>query len=160
MSKHYKTGKKLPDELLKKIVAVKDFMISSEHYGTFVGGVEDLLYHTTGWNTPIRDTVNFVEKKYLVVPRSPQSLWPAGWGHMVDYASSYYTYMWSLVYSYDIFSRFKKEGLQSVKVGRELREMILSKGGSEEEMGQMKNFLGRPPNSKAFLKEVGIVKRK
>jgi Zn-dependent oligopeptidase len=78
---------------------------------------------------------------------------------MTDYAASYYTYMWSLVYSYDIFSRFKNEGLKNKKVGRELRNLILSKGSSQDEMKQMKNFLGRLPNNKAFLKEVGLKKK-
>ena len=59
--------------------------------------------------------------------------------------------MWSLVYSCDIFSRFKKEGIMNKKVGMELRRKILEKGDSEDVLKLMEEFLGRKPNNKAFL---------
>jgi Zn-dependent oligopeptidase len=59
--------------------------------------------------------------------------------------------MWAIVYSYDIFSRFKKEGIMNKKVGMELRRKILEKGDSEDPIKLMTDFLGRKPNNKAFL---------
>jgi thimet oligopeptidase len=158
MSCHYKTGKKLPKDIQDKIVSLDGFMKAGEYYGAFVGGIHDLLMHTDLYKKDLSKAAVFVHKKYgnPVIKRNDKTLFPAGWGHMVGYASSYYTYMWSLVYAYDIFSRFKKEGIKSKKVGKELRENILSKGGSVDEMSQMKDFLGRKPNNKAFLGALGI----
>ena len=93
---------------------------------------------------------NFL-KKYGMGDNSPKTLFPASWGHMVGYASSYYAYSISLIYAYDIFSRFKKSGILNKKVGRELRDKVLAKGGSMDEFEYLKDFLGRKPNNKAFL---------
>ncbi|NCS99603.1 Zn-dependent oligopeptidase [Candidatus Parcubacteria bacterium] len=156
MSSHYKTGEKLPVDIQEKIKSMKTFMKAGEHYGTFVYGVEDLLMHTTHYNKDLRKLSEMIDKKYSMVKPNKQSLHPAGWGHMTGYAASYYTYVWSLVYAYDLFSRFKKEGVRSKKAGKDLRDKILSKGGSEDEIGQMKAFLGRKPNNKAFLEALGV----
>ena len=71
-------------------------------------------------------------------------------GHLTNYASSYYGYMWSLVFACDIFDQLDKEGLTS-KAGQRFAEMILSKGGSVDPEILLKNFLGRKPNEKAFF---------
>jgi thimet oligopeptidase len=156
MSSHYKTGEKLPDEILAKIEKMDGFMKAGKYYGTFVNSVHDLLMHTTHYKKDLLETARTMDKKYGMVKSNEKSLHPAGWGHMTGYASSYYSYMWSLVYSYDVFSRFKKEGIKNKKVGKDLREKILSKGGSVDEMKQMKDFLGRKPNNEAFLDALGI----
>lgn len=160
MSRHYKTGASLPKDIQHIISSMSTFMKAGEHYGTFVGGLHDLLMHTTHHNKDVRKTAEMIEKKYggMVAPNK-ESLHPAGWGHMVGYASSYYTYMWSLVYAHDVFSRFAETGLKNKKTGKELREYILSRGGSVDETLQLKQFLGRSPNNKAFLKELGIGKK-
>lgn len=64
--------------------------------------------------------------------------------------------MWSKVYSADMFTRFKKEGLLNAQTGMEYRKWILEKGSSMEEMELLKGFLGRDPNNEAFLKEIGL----
>lgn len=156
MSSHYKTGEKLPKDLKDKIEKSNEFMPASRYYGTFVMSLYDQLMHTTHYNKDVLDTLKKLEKKHSKIKSYEKSLFPAGWGHMAGYEASYYTYMWSLVYSYDIFSRFKKEGIRNKKVGKELREKILSKGGSVDEMEQLKDFLGRKPNNKAFLEALGI----
>jgi len=63
-----------------------------------------------------------------------------------------------LVYSHDIFSVFKEKGIMNKKVGMDLRKKILEKGDGEDAMKIMKDFLGRKPNNKAFLKALGIKK--
>ena len=34
--------------------------------------------------------------------------------------------------------------------------MVLEKGGSQDEMKTLTDFLGRPPNSDAFYEELGV----
>jgi thimet oligopeptidase len=74
----------------------------------------------------------------------------------MGYAASYYGYLWSLVYAEDIFSVFEQNGIMSKEVGLKYRNTILAKGGSEDEMQQLINFLGRKPNETAFLKSLGV----
>lgn len=42
------------------------------------------------------------------------------------------------------------------KEGRRYRHQVLEKGGARDEMDSLKEFLGREPNSDAFLKELGL----
>ncbi len=151
ISRHFKTGSKIGDALLKKVIKSKEFMKANEYYHTFIKSLQDLEMHSDKWNVdPLKLTKEY-NKKYFIIPGSPKSLFPAGWNHLIGYEAKYYSYMWALVYSYDIFSRFKKEGIMNKKVGMELRRKILEKGDSEDALKLMSDFLGRKPNNKAFL---------
>jgi Zn-dependent oligopeptidase len=48
---------------------------------------------------------------------------------------------------------FKKDPLDPA-LGKLYRDKILLVGGSREETESLEDFLGRPPNSDAFLKEM------
>jgi thimet oligopeptidase len=156
MSSHYKTGEKLPKDLKEKIKSADGFMKANEYYRTFILSKYDQMMHSSHFKKDVLQTYKILEKKYNPLASYEKSLFPASWGHMTGYEASYYTYMWSLVYAYDVFSRFKKEGIKNKKVGKDLRDKILSKGGSVDEMSQIKDFLGRKPNNKAFLEALGI----
>jgi len=54
------------------------------------------------------------------------------------------------------YSVFEKDPMNP-KEGRRYRHMVLEKGGSQEEMKTLEDFLGRPPKADAFYKELGIV---
>lgn len=46
------------------------------------------------------------------------------------------------------------------KEGRRYRHMVLEKGGSQDEMKTLEDFLGRKPNPEAFYKELGLADSK
>ncbi|KAG6856419.1 hypothetical protein H0H87_004638 [Tephrocybe sp. NHM501043] len=48
---------------------------------------------------------------------------------------------------------FKADPLDPAR-GQQYRQHILLPGGSRDELDSLKAFLGRPPNSDAFLKEL------
>ena len=73
--------------------------------------------------------------------------------HLIGgYSSSYYSYLWSQVYSSDLFAQFEKQGLMNKELGMKYRKIILAPGGSVDSMKSLKKFLGRPPNDKAFMR--------
>ncbi len=77
-------------------------------------------------------------------------------GHITDYTSNYYTYMWSLAISKDLFTKFNKKNLLDKKVAQHYRKTILEPGGSKPAAELVKDFLGREWNMnafKAYLKE-------
>ena len=55
-------------------------------------------------------------------------------------------------------SVFEDGGLLNPEIGSHYREEILEKGGSEDPMNLVINFLGRQPNNQAFLRSLGIEK--
>lgn len=62
----------------------------------------------------------------------------------------------SQVYSTDMFYTIFKADPMNGKEGRRYRHMVLEKGGSQDEMTTLKNFLGREPTTEAFYKELGL----
>lgn len=65
----------------------------------------------------------------------------------------------SQVFSTDMFyAAFKKAPMDGVQ-GRRYRHTVLEKGGSQDEMETLKNFLGREPNSDAFFEDLGLAKK-
>lgn len=70
--------------------------------------------------------------------------------------SSYYGYLSSQVYSADMFYTVFKSDPMNGKEGRRYRHTVLERGGSREEMSLLEEFLGRPPSTEAFYKELGI----
>jgi metallopeptidase MepB len=82
----------------------------------------------------------------------------ATFGHLMGgYDAGYYGYLSSQVYSADMFySVFDKDPMNPTE-GRRYRHMVLGKGGSQDEMKTLTDFLGREPSTAAFYKELGLV---
>ena len=75
------------------------------------------------------------------------------------YDAGYYGYLYSQVYSMDMFhSVFAKDPMNHSE-GRRYRYAVLEKGGSQDEMKTLEDFLGRKPSSDAFYRELGLEKR-
>lgn len=53
------------------------------------------------------------------------------------------------------YTVFKSDPMNE-KEGRRYRHTVLEKGGSQEEMTALEEFLGRKPNNEAFYKDLGI----
>ena len=84
----------------------------------------------------------------------PGSMFPAGFGHIAGgYAAGYYGYLWSLVVAEDLRTAFAADRLDPA-TGRRYRETILARGGEVAPEDMLRNFLGRPTDSKAFFKSL------
>jgi len=81
----------------------------------------------------------------------------ATFGHLIGgYDAGYYGYLYSQVYSTDMFyTAFKTNPMDPVQ-GRRYRHTVLEKGGSQDEMLSLTQFLGRKPSTEAFYKELGL----
>lgn len=155
LSGHYKTKKNLPKKMLDNMLKAKYHMVYYSTMRQFILAMFDLTLHTKN----IKDAsglYNRLAKKYVGLSFPKENIFPAGFGHLMGYDAGYYGYMWSKVFAADMFSLFEKNGLLNKKTGARYREWILEKGSSMDEMELLKKFLGRKPNNKAFLKEIGL----
>lgn len=67
-----------------------------------------------------------------------------------------YNYLWSNTHAMDMFDTAFKQDPMDGKQGRRYRHMVLEKGGSQDEMKTLTDFLGREPRSAAFFKDLGL----
>lgn len=102
---------------------------------------------------------NSLLKQILRMDASEGTNGSASFGHLAGgYDSGYYGYLWSEVYSDDMFSsEFKGSKLFDTNSGKKYRREILAVGGSRDAMDSLVKFLGRAPNSEAFLKRKGLL---
>lgn len=78
-------------------------------------------------------------------------------GHFVGgYDAGYYGYLYSKVFSTDMFYTAFKENPMNGEAGRRYRKLILERGGSMDENVMLKEFLGREPNPENFYKDLGL----
>lgn len=158
LSRHYETGMHMDDAMIERIIKGKVFQNAYFYTRQLIQGKLDLDLHT-GKVKDARLAYRKMNKLYFNIELpEKETLFPAGFGHLVGYDAGYYSYLWALVYACDAFQSFKTKGNKNVmtntEVGMKWRHEVLEKGGSDDEMKLIKNFLGRVPNNKAFLKEV------
>jgi Zn-dependent oligopeptidase len=65
--------------------------------------------------------------------------------------------MGSMVFALDVFDTIKQQaGLLSPKLGRKYVDAILGVGGGRDPTESLVEFLGRPPKSDAFFRDMGL----
>jgi len=157
MSGHYKDGSALPKEMLDKLVASKNanaggFNLRQVFLATF-----DQRLHSSKTKVDTAQLIKDTYKEIVGIDTIPGTNFAAIFGHLVGYDAQYYGYLWSEVYSQDMFdTRFAKEGVMNPKAGLDYRNQILKPGGSIDGVDLLKNFLGREPNQEAFLRSKGL----
>lgn len=157
LSGHYKNSdEKLPPEILDSMLRAKDYMIGYINTRQLVLGLYNHILHAGPITESITKIYNDLNFSYFGIKLPEDNIFAAGFGHLIGYAGAYYSYMWSKVYECDLFTRFRTEGLLNPKTGSDYRSWILEKGSSMEPIDLIRGFLGREPNNKAFLKEIGI----
>ncbi|MEO9476078.1 MAG: M3 family metallopeptidase [Cyclobacteriaceae bacterium] len=158
-AKHYDTGETLPKELFDKMYAAKNVGSGTSTLGQiFLGQFDFSLYDgfVPGGEISTTEVGKALQSRILPYPSVEGTHFEAAFGHLYHYAASYYGYLWSKVFAEDMFSRFEKEGILNPEVGAAYRDAILSKGGTEDEMDMLIEFLGRKPNQEAFIKSIGL----
>ena len=160
---HYKTGEPMPDELIDKIIASRNFEAASACLRQVSFGLLDMAYYTL--DKPFTEDIIPFEKKAwekaIITKQLPDTCMTTQFSHIMagGYAAGYYSYKWAEVLDADVFSVFKKNGIFDRKTAQSFRDNILSKGGTEHPMVLYKRFRGQEPTIDALLERDGIKKQ-
>ena len=161
-AKHYQTGEVIPQELIDKIVATKNYLAAYYQVRQLDFGIIDMAWHNRT-DVTTEGTVEY-EKAALapsaLMPQVPETCISTSFSHIFSggYSAGYYSYKWAEVLEADAFSLFKEKGIFNREVSDAFRREILSKGSSEEEAVLYRNFRGHNPEPEALLKKLGIIK--
>ena len=157
---HYQTGEPLPDELIRRIVKSRNFMVATACLRQVSFGLLDMAYYTKK-DEFTDDIIPFEKKawkKAILGEQLPDTCMTVQFSHIMagGYAAGYYSYKWAEVLDADAFSVFKRHGIFDPKTAQSFRDNILSRGGTEHPMTLYKRFRGGEPTIDALLKRNGI----
>ncbi len=161
-ARHWETGELVPEELFQKMKRAKTFRAANMQMRQISFGSVDLALHREWDGTG--DVIAYARaalQRFTPVPLPPEHAMIAGFTHLfaspVGYGAGYYSYKWAEVLDADAFTRFRKEGVFSEKVGHEYRDKILAKGDSEDPAELYRSFMGRDPDPNALLQRAGLI---
>jgi oligopeptidase A len=161
IASHHETGEPLPDDLLQKLLAAKNFQSGMAMVRQLEFSLFDFRLHAefkpVAPSNPL-DMHRQVRSEIAVVESPEFNRFPNSFSHIFSggYAAGYYSYKWAEVLAADAFSLFEEKGIFDQETGKAFLHHILEKGGSQEPMELFKAFRGREPQVDALLKQNGI----
>lgn len=158
---HYKTGKPIPEGLIQKIRAAEAFNQGFKTVEFLAAAYLDMYYHTLTDAKEVDVTAfeNEVIKKTGLIPEIVFRYRSTYFSHIFsgEYASGYYSYIWSEVLDADAFAAFEATGdIYNQELASRLRSHVLSRGGTEDAMKMYVKFRGKEPDIKALLAKRGL----
>ncbi len=159
ISGHYETGEPLPDEMLEKLLAAKNFQSAMMMVRQLEFALFDFRMHKEFQpGLSIQSMLDDVRKQVAVVMPPSFNRFQNSFSHIFagGYAAGYYSYKWAEVLSADAFSLFEEKGIFDRATGEKFLHEILERGGSREPMELFVAFRGREPQIDALLRHSGI----
>jgi peptidyl-dipeptidase Dcp len=161
-ARHYKTGEPMPAELLQKIKEAGTYGQGFATTEYLAAALLDQAWHTQVVDAPKQDVDKFEDAALkhfhvdyaLVPPRYRTSYFAHIWGG--GYSAGYYAYLWSAVLRDDAYYWFKEHGGMTRENGQRFRDMVLSRGGTEDMDAMYRAFRGRDPSVDALLETRGL----
>jgi peptidyl-dipeptidase Dcp len=162
-ARHYKTGAVMPPELAAKIKRAKNFNKGYDMTELLAAAELDMQWHMLPASAPLQDPDRFeqtaLDKAHVAMRAVPpryrssyfQHIWAGG------YSAGYYAYLWTQMLADDAFQWFDENGGLTRANGDRFRQMILSRGNTEDLATLYATWRGRPPKVDAMLKDRGLV---
>jgi thimet oligopeptidase len=155
-ARNYKTGEPIPTALVDKFNRAQAFgrglWVSAQDNYT---AVSYDIYSRTPESVDLDKIVHEDTEKYTPFKVLPDTYMYASFGHLAGYSSAYYTYLWDKVIAQDFFDQFDQANPLLGTAPMKYRKTVLEPGGSVSANDLVKDFLGRPQNTKAFQAWMG-----
>ncbi|MCH5241090.1 MAG: M3 family metallopeptidase [Muribaculaceae bacterium] len=160
-ARHYKTGEKMPEELIEKFVSSNQFGAAYACMRQLGFGYLDMAYHTV--NEPIQDNVSVevfeenAQNPVRIFEVVDGTVTSPSFGHIFSggYAAGYYGYKWAEVLDADAFAAFQEEGVFNPAPAKRFKKMLQS-GGTVDPTELYREFRGKDATVDALLHRDGI----
>ncbi|MGA7683879.1 MAG: M3 family metallopeptidase [Terriglobales bacterium] len=162
-AKHYKTGAPMPADLAAKLKKAEKFNSGYALTEVVAAAELDMQWHTLPASDGVKNPDDFekeaLEKTHLwisyVPPRYRSSYFSHIWS--TGYAAGYYAYLWSEMLDDAAFEWFEHHGGMTRANGDRFRQMVLSRGNTED-LGKMyAAWYGGEPPVEPMLRERGLL---
>jgi peptidyl-dipeptidase Dcp len=161
-ARNYRTGAPMPEDLLRRLIAARNFDQGFATVEYVASAMVDLDLHAlaspgaidaTAFEREALSRIAMLEE-IAMRHRLPH------FGHIFAgdaYAAAYYSYMWSEVLDADAFAAFEETGdIFDPATAKRLRETIYAAGGARDPAEAYKAFRGRLPSPHALLRKRGF----
>jgi thimet oligopeptidase len=154
VSKHYKIGEPLSDEMIAQIIRSKNsFTGLSLQRQTFYSLLALAYYQKAHLPESLFGIMKELYNRTMPeMDFYDQNHFYASFSHLPGYGAKYYGYIYSKVFALDLFDTIKQEGLFESATGMRYKNTILAPGGSQDPEKLLEAFLGRKPSVNAFVK--------
>lgn len=159
---HAETGEPMPDELLEKVLAARQFDQGFATVEYVASALVDLDLHEAARHDEAID-IDEAEAEALARIGMPSEIVlrhrPTHFLHLFagGYAAGYYSYLWSEVMDADAFGAFEEAGdVFHPETAEKLHRYIYSTGGSIDPAEAYMAFRGRMPEIDALLEKRGL----
>jgi peptidyl-dipeptidase Dcp len=161
-AKHYRTGAPMPADLVAKIKNAAKFNQGYKLTELVAAAQVDMQWHTLPASAPVQQPDAFekqaLEKTHLLLsavpPRYRSSYFSHIWGG--GYSAGYYSYLWAEMLDDDAYEWFEEHGGLTRENGERFRQMVLSRGNTEELAKMYAAWRGRDPSVEPMMKYRGL----
>ncbi|SDC37921.1 M3 family metallopeptidase [Niabella drilacis] len=163
-ARNYKTGETIPQALVDKIRSAATFNQGYAMTELLAAAKLDMQWHLLSSGDSAVTDVDRFEQEALrkngiyvsyVPPRYRSSYFLHIWAN--GYSAGYYAYSWAEMLDHDAYAWFKENGGLKRENGQRFRDMVLSKGNSEDLAAMYKAFRGKDPSITPLLENRGLV---
>jgi oligopeptidase A len=158
-AKHYETGEMLPDEMIDKLIKIKNFNAAISFIRQLEFGLFDMLIHLKPMNAKeVQSVLDGLRKKYAPVIPPEYVKFQNQFSHIFSggYAAGYYSYKWAERLSADAYFIFIDNNIFNKNIAEKFYKSVLTKGGSDNPMKLFKDFAGRNVQNEALIKLYGM----
>ncbi len=161
---HNATGEQIPDELVTKIKNASTFNQGYSLTELLAAANLDMQWHMQPADKNFQNVEQFekealhktkLDRVHAVPPRYKSTYFAHIFGG--GYAASYYAYLWTEMLDHDAYDWFLEHGDLTRENGQRFREMILSKGNTEDYEVMYRNWRGQDPTIKPMEKARGLI---
>jgi peptidyl-dipeptidase Dcp len=161
-AKHYKTGAPMPADLVAKIKKAENFNQGYKLTELVAAAELDMQWHTLPASAPLQQPDEFesqaLEKTHLLLsavpPRYRSSYFSHIWG--TGYSAGYYAYLWSEMLDDDAYAWFEEHGGLTRANGDRFRQMVLSRGNTQDLAKMYAAWRGKDPSVEPMMKYRGL----
>jgi oligopeptidase A len=158
-AKHYKSGKVLPTNMIKKLKDAKNYQSAMMMLRQVEFALFDIKIHLSNYNSSeVQNILDEVRRDVAITTYPKYNKFQNSFSHIFagGYAAGYYSYKWAEVLSADAFLKFIDGDIFSRDLAKKYRDEILRVGGSRSMLESFRAFSNKEPDPNSLLKLVNI----